>query len=94
MALEEPSVIAAVSNAAKLISENKGFFCFSDPNIMISQIHIVDTNVKKSKDALILNKEKIVKYANQCCQKMVQRGGGVKNLFVRILEEGLILKFN
>jgi hypothetical protein len=57
---------------------------------MISQIHIVETNVRKSKDLIMENKEKIIKYANQCCQKMVQRGGGVKNLYVRVLEEGII----
>lgn len=89
MAVEEPSIIAAVSNSAKLIRENNGFFCYSDKNMMISQIHIVETNAKKSKDIILENKEKIYKHANLCCQKMVQRGGGVKNLFVRILEEGL-----
>ena len=93
MALEEPSVIAAVSNAAKLISENKGFFCFSDKNSMISQIHLVETPVKKTKDSLLENKEKIIKHANQCCQRMVQRGGGVKDLYVRILEEDNITGF-
>ena len=89
MALEEPSVIAAVSNSAKLIGDNNGFFCYSDPNIMISQIHVVETNTIKSKDIIMENKEKIIKHSNQSCQKMVQRGGGVKNLIVRILQEGM-----
>lgn len=35
MAVEEPSVIAACSSIAKIISENSGFMCNSTPPVMI-----------------------------------------------------------
>ena len=39
MAIEEPSVIAACSSIAKIISEHgSGFICNSTPAIMIGQI--------------------------------------------------------
>jgi hydroxymethylglutaryl-CoA reductase len=40
LAVEEPSIVAAVSSAAKLISDNNGFFAFSDPPLMNTQIHV------------------------------------------------------
>ncbi len=46
MAIEEPSVIAAASVIAKLISdravEGQGFICRSSPQIMIGQIQITN----------------------------------------------------
>jgi degradative hydroxymethylglutaryl-CoA reductase len=83
MAVEEPSIIAAVSSAAKLISENSGFTAFSDPPLMIAQIHIVDTDTEQTIKRLIDKKKSIISNANIHCQSMVQRGGGVQELFVR-----------
>jgi hydroxymethylglutaryl-CoA reductase len=49
LALEEPSVIAACSVVAKLISEKgSGFICQSTPPVMIAQIQI--TEIKDYKD--------------------------------------------
>lgn len=62
MAIEEPSVIAACSAIAKLISEKgSGFICQSTPPVMIAQIEIVD--IKDMKDAeykLKINKKNII----------------------------------
>lgn len=50
MALEEPSVIAACSAIAKIISEKgSGFICQSTPPVMIAQIQV--TEVRDFKDA-------------------------------------------
>ncbi len=40
MAVEEPSVIAACSSIAKIISEHSGFVCNSTPPVMIGQIQV------------------------------------------------------
>lgn len=69
MAIEEPSVIAACSAIAKLISEKgSGFICQSTPPVMIAQIEIVD--IKDMKDAeykLKINKKNIIQHANLSC---------------------------
>jgi hydroxymethylglutaryl-CoA reductase len=44
MAIEEPSVIAAVSNAAKIAKEAGGFKAKADKSIMIGQIQLVFFN--------------------------------------------------
>ena len=90
MAVEEPSIIAAVSSAAKLISENGGFVANSDQPLMISQIHIVDTNTNQSSKIISDNKDKIISFANKHCQEMVQRGGGVQGLYIRVLKNNNI----
>lgn len=43
MAIEEPSVVAAASSAAKLIADaGKGFTAHSSRSIMVGQVHLVD----------------------------------------------------
>src|SRR5450432_2412528 len=42
MAVEEPSVIAAVSLAAKIAREGGGFFAEADPGRMIGQVQVTD----------------------------------------------------
>lgn len=43
MAIEEPSVIAACSAIAKIVSEKgSGFICHSTPPVMIAQIQIAE----------------------------------------------------
>jgi len=86
MAVEEPSVIAAVSTAAKLIAENNGFFCYNDPPYMIGQIHICNIDSDDVIKKINLNKDILIKKANSFCQHMVQRGGGVKQILARKLE--------
>ncbi len=44
MAIEEPSVIAAASNAAKIAKEAGGFKAKADKSIMIGQIQLVSLN--------------------------------------------------
>jgi degradative hydroxymethylglutaryl-CoA reductase len=83
MAVEEPSVIAAVSSAAKLISENSGFTAFSDAPLMIAQIHIIDTDTEQTMRRLLDKKKSIILNANSHCQSMVQRGGGVQDMYIR-----------
>jgi degradative hydroxymethylglutaryl-CoA reductase len=85
MALEEPSVIAAVSSTAKLIAENNGFFCYNDPPLMIGQIHFADVDEEYFAKIINENKQNLIKQANSFCQHMVQIGGGVKDISLRVL---------
>ncbi len=56
MATEEPSVIAAASNAAKIVKETGGFKAKADKSIMIGQIQLVSFN-----DNDIANTDKVIK---------------------------------
>src|SRR5436853_5712477 len=42
MVTEEPSVVAAASNAARLVREGGGFTADADPSLMIGQIQIIE----------------------------------------------------
>jgi hydroxymethylglutaryl-CoA reductase len=69
MAIEEPSVIAAASNAAKIAKEAGGFKAKADKSIMIGQIQLVslnnnNINTDESIKTLIENKSELIKLAN------------------------------
>ena len=87
MAIEEPSVVAAASHAAKLARVRGGFFANADESIMIGQIQFVD--VKNPYEAIvkIINKkEELIKIANEIKPSLVKRGGGVKDIQVRTIK--------
>jgi hydroxymethylglutaryl-CoA reductase len=69
MAIEEPSVIAAASNAAKIAKEAGGFKAKADKSIMIGQIQLVffnnnNLNIDELKKTIIENKFELIKLAN------------------------------
>jgi len=85
MVVEEPSIVAAVSSAAKVVRESGGFTCRSDQPLMIGQIQIVNVEqAAKIRHLLLQNKEEIINLANSLHPRMVARGGGVKDLEVII----------
>ena len=86
MAIEEPSVVAAASNAAKMARKHGGFYSDKVESIMISQIQI--TQLEKLEDAkksLIKNKNRILSLANQQDPLLNELGGGAVDLEVRDL---------
>lgn len=84
MAIEEPSVVAAASNAAKLARPG-GFRTKSDKPIMIGQIQLMDAN-QDSKTKILMTKTKIIEVANSKDSILVKLGGGLKDVEVRELE--------
>jgi hydroxymethylglutaryl-CoA reductase len=89
MAVEEPSVIAAVSLAAKIAREGGGFRIESDPPRMIGQVQITELdNPTQARSQLLHEKEAILAAANALQPQMKARGGGAKDLEVRLLQVG------
>ncbi len=85
MAVEEPSIIAALSAAAKLVGEAGGFESHSDAPLLIGQVQIVDIdNAAKAQGALLQAKEEILNLANSLQPRLVARGGGARDLEVKI----------
>ncbi|AIY90887.1 hydroxymethylglutaryl-CoA reductase, degradative [Geoglobus acetivorans] len=87
MAIEEASVVAAASNAAKMAREGGGFTTDYSGNIMIGQIQVVDLKDPYSaKFEVLRNREEIIKLANEQDPILVNLGGGCKDIEVRIIE--------
>ena len=86
MAIEEPSVVAAASNAAKMARPTGGFTASSTEPVMISQIQLVKCPSPKDAEREILAARKeILEKANQQDPTLVSMGGGAKDLRVRII---------
>ncbi|MEO0813546.1 MAG: hydroxymethylglutaryl-CoA reductase, degradative, partial [Myxococcota bacterium] len=86
LVVEEPSIIAALSSAAKVVRAGGGFRCESTDPILIGQIQIVGfPSASKAQAALLQNKAEILNLANGLHPNMVARGGGAKDIEVRVL---------
>jgi hydroxymethylglutaryl-CoA reductase len=86
MAIEEPSVVAAASNAAKVDRVAGGFFAQSTDPVMIGQVQIMDVHDPSAARLRILHqREALLAAANAKDPVLVKFGGGAKELEVRIL---------
>lgn len=86
MAIEEPSVVAAASNAARMARERGGFFTSSTTPVMIGQVQV--TNVKDPshvKHMLLEKKQQILDLANQQDPMLLKVGGGARDIEVRVI---------
>lgn len=94
MVTEEPSVIAAASNAAKTARSSGGFFASNTGTVMISQIQL--TGIDDPEYARIIieeHKDKIIEICNEKDPTLVKFGGGVKDVEARIIDtkEGVMV---
>ncbi len=84
MVIEEPSVVAAVSNAAKLFREGGGFVTSSDEPVMIGQIQVLDIpDVYVAAGAINAQHDALLAAANEAGGSIVRRGGGARDIEVR-----------
>ena len=87
MAIEEPSVVAAASNSAKMARVKGGFEASSTEPVMIGQIQLVDVeDVTKAKEEIQSKKEEILELANQQDPILVKFGGGAKDIDVKVID--------
>ncbi len=88
MAVEEPSVVAAASNAARQVRMTGGFFGEATAPIMTTQVQFDDVpNPHEAKARVEAERERIFKVADEAIPGMVKRGGGCRDMDVRILDE-------
>lgn len=89
MAIEEPSVIAAVSHVAKIARQSGGFSASADSDVMIGQIQVVGCpDPEAARLAVLEARGRLLEQANALHPNMIKRGGGARDLEVRILDEG------
>ncbi len=88
MAIEEPSVVAAASNAAKMARVKGGFRAISSEPIMIGQIEVSGMPDPFGAKFRILEKKKeLIDIANEQDPVLVKVGGGAKDIEVRVLDD-------
>jgi len=86
MAIEEPSVVAAASNAAKVARATGGFAAQTTSPVMIGQVQILDVpDPVAARLRLLDRKDDLLAAANAKDPVLVKFGGGAKDLEVRIL---------
>jgi hydroxymethylglutaryl-CoA reductase len=86
MAIEEPSVVAAASYAAKMVRDGGGFYTSSTGPIMIGQIQAVKVKDPFAARMRIIGaKEEILKKANDQDPLLVSVGGGAKDLDAKVI---------
>ncbi|MEM2236911.1 MAG: hydroxymethylglutaryl-CoA reductase, degradative [Candidatus Caldarchaeum sp.] len=87
MAVEEPSVVAAASNAAKMAREGGGIYSFQAQQLMIGQVQLVNVaNPYAAKMEILRNRDEIIAAANEKDPVLVKLGGGAKDVESRVVE--------
>lgn len=83
LVVEEPSIVAALSSAAKTARLGGGFFAEATDPILIGQVQIVaPANPDAAVAAVLAHRDEIVNLANSLHPKMLARGGGVRDIEV------------
>ena len=86
MVIEEPSVVAAASNAARMARKLGGFHSEKIKSVMISQIQVVNLkNTISAKEKLLMHKEELIKIANDQDPFLNKLGGGAFDIEIREL---------
>jgi hydroxymethylglutaryl-CoA reductase len=92
MVIEEPSVVAAASNAARMVREGGGFHAEADEPLMVAQVQLWDVEDPAGARRKILAEERaLLARADASVPGLLARGGGARRLEVRDLGEGLLV---
>ncbi|MFB4351619.1 hydroxymethylglutaryl-CoA reductase, degradative [Microbacterium sp. LS_15] len=86
MATEEPSVVAAASNAARMARDLGGFTTSYTGDVMIAQIQVLDAvDPHGTRFALLEAESELLALANEQDPMLVSLGGGAFAISVRVL---------
>lgn len=86
MAIEEPSVIAAASNAAKIARKFGGFVMKADESYSIGQIQVVDVNVKSAISKILKSSKEILRLANSKSKTLSKMRKGAKQVSCKVIK--------
>ncbi|MCY4018334.1 MAG: hydroxymethylglutaryl-CoA reductase, degradative [Chloroflexi bacterium] len=87
MVIEEPSVVAACSYAAKLFRAGGGFQASSDESLMTGQIQLLDVEDRsRVVQTIERHKAEIIDKANETAGSIKARGGGAVDLQTRVFK--------
>lgn len=89
MVTEEPSVVAAASNAALLARSAGGFVAEADPPLMIGQVQVIQLPNPKSALARVqAERPRLLELARELQPRMVARGGGAREIEAVLAADG------
>ena len=86
MVIEEPSVIAAASKAAKIARIQGGFKAEAEQSYSIGQIQVVDVDVQSSIPKVITASNEIISLANSKSNTLSKMGKGAKEVSCKDIE--------
>ncbi|WLV76957.1 hydroxymethylglutaryl-CoA reductase, degradative [Lacticaseibacillus parahuelsenbergensis] len=86
LANEEPSVVAAASNGARIAAENGGVVARVDPHQVVAEVVLTDlADVKAAKQTILAHQAEIKAVVAAAHPSMIQRGGGLVGVTVSVL---------
>ena len=89
MVVEEPSVVAAASNAARMVREGGGFTAEADEPIMIAQVQLDDVpDLPNACLRIKQNASELIALGNAAVRSLCARGGGVRGIEPAISAKG------
>ena len=87
LVVEEPSIVAGLSAAARLARAAGGFTTECRESLLIGQVHLTGIDATgDARQAIIGEKAALLAEANGVHPRLVARGGGVRDIEVRELE--------
>ena len=88
LVIEESSVVAACSYAAKLFRAGGGFVTSSDESIMIGQVQLLDIpNMHDAAGNILRGREALLQRANETAGSIIARGGGAVDIETRVFAD-------
>lgn len=92
MVVEEPSVVAAASNAARMVREGGGFQAEADDPIMIAQVQFDEvSDLARACARVRMHADELIELGNSAVPGLCRRGGGVRSIEARDLGEGMLV---
>ncbi len=92
MVVEEPSVIAAASNAARMVRASGGFTAEMVSDLMVGQVQVYDVpNARAAMARLNQARPELMSRAVEAAPGLIPFGGGPRDLEVRDLGNGMVV---
>ena len=92
MVVEEPSVVAAASNASKMIRDGGGFSADHDEPLMVAQVQLWNVSDPVTASVRVMAEESALRaMADAAVPGLVARGGGARAIETRDLGDGLFV---
>ena len=84
LVVEEPSIVAALSAAAKVARNAGGYRATSTPPVLIGQIQVIEVpDMPRAMNAVLERRQELLDLANSFHPRLVARGGGAVDVEVR-----------
>jgi hydroxymethylglutaryl-CoA reductase len=88
MVVEEPSIVAGASYAAKLVRAGGGFQASNTEPVMIGQVQLVNVAAPHSaRHDILAHRDEILELANRQSRSLVALGGGARDIEINVFPD-------